>query len=123
MVYRTPSYCPGSCLSRSSVPTVMGLGQPSFVKLLPGSPTTQPEDRMRLVHCDHDLPLVIRCAKMTESLAPLAQSVGTINDGSQLSGFEALVQVRQVLVLSQANQTDGLVCGLLNPPAENHKLK
>jgi len=78
---------------------------------------------MLSVHCDDDFPLVIRCAKMTKSLSGIAQLVDAVADGCQLSGFKTLVQVCQIPVLSNANQADGLVCGLPNPPAKDHALE
>ena len=60
---------------------------------------------------------------MTKCLARVAQFVGAVDNGHQLSGFKTLAQVRQVPVLPQEDQADGLVCGLPNPPAEDHELE
>lgn len=62
-------------------------------------------------------------AEMAKCLARVAQFVGAVDNGNQLSGFKTLAQVRQVPVLPQEDQADDLVCGLPNPPAEDHELE
>ena len=75
------------------------------------------------LHRDNDLALVIRRAKMTKRFAGVAQFVEAVNDGHELAGFKALVQVRHVLVLFESNDTDGLLRGQPNPPAEDRDLE
>src|SRR5687767_13090287 len=68
---------------------------------------------------EDDLALVMPGTEMPKGVARLAESIRAVDDRHQLAGFEALVQVRQVPVLSQTNESHGLVCGHANPPAND----